>query len=164
MSFRSFSSTSKTFYEILQVPYNSDLKEIKSQYYKLCKILHPDAKRLKSKEESSEFHDLLKAYETLKDPAKRREYDRSLTLIRCKAPEISLKDFQFNSKAADNLRNETFEFWSKIAATKDKRADRKEVELENLNERLEDNRIFKNRIIAIGAILIGYWLSTFRNK
>ena len=157
---RSFSAGSKTFYEILQVSHDSNLTEIKSQYYKLCKLLHPDTKTLNSKGESTEFHDILKAYETLKDPAKRREYDRSLALIQFKGTETSLKDFKFKRKVDGNFKNESMKFWSKIAASGRK----EKSEPDNLQERLEDIRVFRNRIIVIGTILIGYWISTFRSK
>lgn len=160
---RTFSTkTKKTFYEVLQVPHDSNLKEIKSQYYKLCKLLHPDTK---TDGKSNEFHDLLRAYETLKDPIKRREYDRSLALIKYKPPETSLKDFEFKSKQADgNFKNGSMDFWSKMAAAKQSNSGRKENETDNLQERIEDIRVFRNRVIVIGAILIGYWISTFRSK
>lgn len=161
MLFRSLFSTAtkKTFYEILQVPHNSDLKEIKSKYFKLCKLLHPDTRTLISDDELTEFHDLLKAYETLKDPAKRREYDRSLALTAYKAPATSLKDFDINSKVAGAGKT-TMDFWRKVAASRKESLGGRE----NETERLEDIRLFRNRIIVIGAILIGYWFSTLRSK
>lgn len=147
-------SSNKTLYEILKVSHNSNLKEIKSQYYKLCKLAHPD---IKNSKESTEFHDIIKAYEILKDPIKRREYDRSLALIKYKSRGKGIKDFEINEESS--LKNQSLDFWSKMAAAKHP----KESETEH-EERLEDIKVFRNRIIVISAIFIGYWISTFRNK
>ncbi|CAI0382644.1 unnamed protein product [Linum tenue] len=51
-------------------------QEIKSAYRKLARVLHPDVAGEESA--ASEFIELHKAYETLSDPAKRADYDRSL--------------------------------------------------------------------------------------
>ncbi|CAI0435218.1 unnamed protein product [Linum tenue] len=64
------------FYEVLGIPMGASCQEIKSAYRKLARVLHPDVAGEESA--ASEFIELHKAYETLSDPAKRADYDRSL--------------------------------------------------------------------------------------
>lgn len=152
---------SRTFYEILQIPPNSSSKEIKSQYFKMCKLFHPDIK--KKPEGSNEFQEITTAYETLKDSKKRREYDRTLALTKYEKPshKNSLKDFNFEFKIKKNeiSVDETQKFWSKRDHEMRKRSE--EEQFVALNERLEEMKVFRNRILVFGAILFGYWLSNF---
>jgi curved DNA-binding protein CbpA len=65
------------YYSILGVDRQAPDREIKRAYYNLARDLHPD--KAKSPEEARTNAELLatisKAYNTLKDPAKRAEYD-----------------------------------------------------------------------------------------
>jgi DnaJ-class molecular chaperone len=72
---RCFSAATKktNFYEILNVSRNFDSKELKTQFYKLSKIHHPDMGG-----DNSKFIEIREAFETLNDAAKRQEYDLSL--------------------------------------------------------------------------------------
>lgn len=150
---------SKSFYEVLQIPHNSSLKEIKSQYYKLCKLLHPDTKNTTEDLNESQFQEITTAYETLKDSKKRREYDRSLALTKYQAPATGLKDFEFKRKTEFSME-ETIKFWSK-RETENQKNNRLKEEHDALNERLEEMKVFRNRILVVGAMLFGYWLSSF---
>lgn len=161
-------SSKKTFYEILQVPHDSNLKEIKSQYYKLCKLAHPDTKVTKNHEEKvPNFQELTAAYETLKDAKKRREYDRTLALIRWEAPKVDLTDFAFKFKEGPpdyRASERTMKFWSKMAefSEKAKRDQQKESEIvEAMRQRKEERRIFRDRALVLGAIIIGCWVSSY---
>ena len=63
-------------YETLGVDKSADESEIKKAYYKLAKEHHPD-KNPDNREESTErFKEVQEAYEVLKDPSKRSNYDR----------------------------------------------------------------------------------------
>ena len=64
----------RDFYEILGIGKNATPEEIKKAYKKLARKYHPDV----SKEQNAEqkFKELGEAYEVLKDPAKREEYDQ----------------------------------------------------------------------------------------
>lgn len=62
------------FYDVLGVPRNADSREIKAAYYRLAKKLHPDSN--KAPDAIEKFQELQKAYSTLKDPDKRRQYDQ----------------------------------------------------------------------------------------
>lgn len=152
-------STKRTFYEILGVRNDSNLKEIKSQYYKLCKLFHPDTKPKKSTENPQEFQDILTAFETLKDPKKRKEYDRSLALIKYQAPQNSLKDFEFKPKQPD-YHDGKIKFWSKIEIKNQKKQKESGKETESINERLEDMKVLRDRFIVVCTVLFGYWIST----
>jgi DnaJ-class molecular chaperone len=72
----------KNYYQILGVSEEAPEKEIKRVYHNLARKLHPD--KATSPEEAErferEFALVSKAYNILKDPAKRAEYDKSLNL------------------------------------------------------------------------------------
>jgi len=77
------------YYSILGVDKQAPEREIKRAYYQLARDLHPD--KAKSQEEARAHADQLavisKAYNTLKDPRKRAEYDE--TLGKGKTPSAS---------------------------------------------------------------------------
>ena len=152
-------STKRTFYEILKVSNDSNLKEIKSQYYKLCKLFHPDTKTKKTTNSSQEFQDILTAFETLKDPKRRKEYDRSLAVTKYQAPQTSLKDFEFKPKRPD-FHDGTIKFWSKMEIENRRKQEESGKEDESINERLEEMKVFRDRVLVVCTILFGYWLST----
>ncbi|KAH9814459.1 hypothetical protein DFH28DRAFT_1168540 [Melampsora americana] len=65
----------KDYYEILNLPPNANRSQIRSSYYKLAKLTHPDKKPSSSSSSSSNtsFHILQEAYETLIDEEKRKK-------------------------------------------------------------------------------------------
>jgi curved DNA-binding protein CbpA len=73
-----------TFYEILQVPLTATFEEIKTSYQSKARMLHPDKQNRSNKggnastarEES--FLALQKAWECLRDPQRRKDYDLEL--------------------------------------------------------------------------------------
>ncbi|EGW29945.1 uncharacterized protein SPAPADRAFT_144342, partial [Spathaspora passalidarum NRRL Y-27907] len=71
-----------THYQLLDIPRNATLKEIKLQFKKLTKQYHPDLNQHLSAEEresnSATYVKMVDAYTVLKDVRKRREYDLSL--------------------------------------------------------------------------------------
>ena len=88
MQRRAFSSTSyvksrakgraKTHYETLNVPHNASRAEVKSAYFRLSKLYHPDLRRQREdaegvlsseveKEETEKFHSVNEAYKVLGD-------------------------------------------------------------------------------------------------
>lgn len=64
----------KDYYKILEVADSASPEDIKKSYKRLARKFHPDV----SKEPNAEarFKEVVEAYEVLKDPAKRKEYDQ----------------------------------------------------------------------------------------
>lgn len=69
------SGADRDFYAILGISRSASLVEIKKQYRKLAKELHPD-KNPDDPNASAKFQDLGAAYEVLSDDDKRKMYDR----------------------------------------------------------------------------------------
>jgi molecular chaperone DnaJ len=70
----SASRTYKDYYAVLGVGRNATAKEIKDAYRKLARKYHPDANN-SDKTNEEKFKEISEAYEILKDPKKRKEYD-----------------------------------------------------------------------------------------
>ncbi len=65
----------KDFYQVLGVSPTASPEEIKKTYRKLAKEFHPD-RRPGDKRAEERFKEISQAYDTLGDPAKRRQYDQ----------------------------------------------------------------------------------------
>lgn len=72
------------YYEILGVTSTSTDKEIKKKFKEITAILHPDVNKNKTDEEreiiNNQFMEVQEAYEILKDPDKRKQYDSNLKI------------------------------------------------------------------------------------
>lgn len=68
----------KDYYQILGLSDQAQAAEIKSAYRKLARRYHPDVSREENAEEK--FKEVTEAYEVLKDPEKRAEYDQLRTM------------------------------------------------------------------------------------
>src|SRR3989338_8173895 len=67
----------KDYYEILGVPKNATLEEIKKAYRSLALSHHPDRVPAEKKKEAEEkFKEISEAYGVLSDPQKRAMYDQ----------------------------------------------------------------------------------------
>jgi curved DNA-binding protein len=75
------------YYDLLQVTPNCDPKIIESAYRYFAKMYHPDHAETANVEK---FSQLSKAYNVLRDPAKRSEYDRSYLVKSNRANPFSL--------------------------------------------------------------------------
>ncbi len=68
----------ENYYDILSVRPDASLQDITTAYRKLAKILHPDV--CESPDADELFKVVNEAYQVLKDPKKREEYDATLVL------------------------------------------------------------------------------------
>ena len=93
------------YYEILEIATNSNSKEIKKHYYKLCKKYHPDKNNGFS---DAKFKSLSEAYSTLSNPKKRYLYDMKLLMTNSNNPLNNYDNdfiFHFSDSELDILYN-----------------------------------------------------------
>ena len=69
-------SEKRDYYEVLGVDKSADEKEIKRAYKKLARKYHPDLNPDNPKEAEEKFKEINEAYDVLKDPKKRAQYDQ----------------------------------------------------------------------------------------
>ncbi|KAJ1264481.1 hypothetical protein BS78_08G003800 [Paspalum vaginatum] len=67
-------SIEKDYYEILGVPKDASQEDIKKAFHSLAKKYHPDTNRGNTAAKRK-FQEIRDAYETLRDPSKREQYD-----------------------------------------------------------------------------------------
>ncbi len=65
----------RDYYEVLNVPRDASLEEIKQAYRRLAREYHPDVRRDDPQAEER-FKEINEAYQVLSDPQRRAEYDR----------------------------------------------------------------------------------------
>ncbi|CAL9182331.1 unnamed protein product [Musa hybrid cultivar] len=63
------------YYEILGIPQDASLDDIKKAFHALAKKYHPDANK-NNPTSKRKFQEIRDAYETLRDPKKRAQYDK----------------------------------------------------------------------------------------
>jgi len=73
------------FYSVLSVSQDATTEEIKTAFRKKAFDHHPDAKQYSNSNDKEEFQRVLRAYETLRDPDKRAQYD----VLRRRKPTIA---------------------------------------------------------------------------
>jgi curved DNA-binding protein CbpA len=73
------------YYLLLGIPSDADADTIRSAFRTLARRYHPDAGEGSS---ADRFRDLVVAYETLNDPARRADYDRVLRKRRAPWPAV----------------------------------------------------------------------------
>lgn len=72
---RRFTTSEINYYSVLEVPNTASLAKIRAQFLRLTKIYHPDIYKGK---DTNRYTTILQAYEVLKNPQKRRDYDAKL--------------------------------------------------------------------------------------
>ena len=84
------------YYQLFDIPRSATLEEIEDKYHYYAKKYHPD--RARSPDAHEKFIKIKEAYETLKDPQKRKVYDISLPPEE-KVTEISASSDNSNNQA-----------------------------------------------------------------
>ena len=69
-------SWTQDHYAALGVPQNASDREIRAAFRRMAKRSHPDKNRGNPNARFGEFEEIVRAYRTLSDEARRREYDR----------------------------------------------------------------------------------------
>ncbi|KAI9553965.1 hypothetical protein GHT06_019236 [Daphnia sinensis] len=64
----------RDYYDVLGVPRNASLKDVKKAYYQLAKKFHPDTNK-NDPETIKKFQEVSEAYEVLSDENKRKQFD-----------------------------------------------------------------------------------------
>lgn len=68
----------RNFYEVLGVSKDASTAEVKKAFREKVKILHPDRQQGQSSEAATkQYREVVDAYRVLRDPEKRKKYDRS---------------------------------------------------------------------------------------
>ena len=96
-----------SFYEILNVPQDASFELIKSSYQSKALFLHPD--KTGSETSSISFVQLQEAWDVLRDPFKRKLYDKSLkvALEKNELPlfeDVDLDEMEYNEKEASYFK------------------------------------------------------------
>lgn len=134
----------KDYYSILGVPNDADPELIKSVYRSLSKIYHPDQYVGDKKFAEEKFKDINEAYECLKDPKKRENYDKEFNK---EFSNNKYNDFKNADKKEDNNFNATVKKdWDVIIEFYE------EIEL----ERQHLSKIDKRIAMAFQVAILGY--------
>lgn len=72
------SMTNVTYYDLLQVAPNASDEQIRTAYRRLAKHHHPDTNPVDRNLAAARFRLVQEAYDHLRDPLKRREYDQDI--------------------------------------------------------------------------------------
>lgn len=86
----------ETLYDILGLPFSASMGEIKRKGRKLLNKYHPDKNTDTENYDLEYYHKVFRAYDTLSDENKRREYDKSTELIVVKNEIIHVEKEETN--------------------------------------------------------------------
>ncbi len=116
------------FYEVLGVEHNAPMKEIKKQYGKLVVKYHPD--KVKDTFEASLFEIIQRAYETLGNEEKRKEYD------------FFLKNLEMSKKNDHNSLKANYEKFKDLMDVQPKSKDTAQVEFDKVFKEMDSKHGF----------------------
>jgi curved DNA-binding protein CbpA len=123
--------TEMDYYDLLEIESDASSSDIKRSYYRLARDLHPDKHRGLPEDVHAKLSEIFShmndAYNTLGDPEKRNEYDRSPSKVRREmTSSIDLAQEKFaEGKVAFKKKNyeEAVELFGAAAYTEDSVAD-----------------------------------------
>lgn len=73
------------YYDILQIPRDATIDQIKAAFRRLARLYHPDLNP-GDPDAAAKFHEIERAYEVLRDPERRELYDREIQPIPSESP------------------------------------------------------------------------------
>lgn len=97
----------KNHYQVLDIPVNASLSEIKKAYRQLALVFHPD-KHPDPMIAIPKFNEIKEAYQVLVNPSSRRDYDREFHFQKYQDKQIPL------ASEADEVLQLTKAFWAKL--------------------------------------------------
>lgn len=97
----------KNHYQVLDIPVNASLSEIKKAYRQLALVFHPD-KHPDTMIAIPKFNEIKEAYQVLVNPSSRRDYDREFHFQKFQDKQIPL------ASEADEVLQLTKELWAKL--------------------------------------------------
>lgn len=100
---------SRSYYEILKVSKDANEAQVKKAYHALARTLHPDKAKddNERKRLEEEFAQVTTAYNTLKDPAARAQYDESSSRSTSSGSGSSASSPSAPSSTASGVKNPT---------------------------------------------------------
>jgi len=103
-SISTFRPLRQDLYDIIEVPRTASKHQIKSSFYKLSKMYHPDLNHTSDKEAEAKFIAVSNAWAILGDDRRRRAYDRSLDEANTPSPTRSSSSASAWNLGRDDLR------------------------------------------------------------
>lgn len=97
----------KNYYQVLHIPVNASLSDIKKAYRQLALVFHPD-KHPDPLIAIPKFNEIKEAYQVLVNPSSRRDYDREFHFQKYQDKQIPL------ASEADEVLQLTKELWAKL--------------------------------------------------
>jgi curved DNA-binding protein CbpA len=155
----------RDYYYILGIKNNASEQEIKAAYRKLSKKFHPDVNE-GEKFFEERFKDIQEAYETVSNPAKRKEYDWNLNqFYSSSSNKDDLKnaeerirceyEAEFKKREEENRRKQEQEFKKRVEENKRKQEEeylkRKEESKRKQEEKM--NKIGNNVLYILMVII-----------
>lgn len=137
----------RDFYALFGLDRSASAEQIKSRFYRLSLKYHPDQDQ--SSESAKRYKEILEAYNTLKYPVRRKQYD----LLHIQTPKADVQ------KAAMKEPSYHWQEWAKSRYTERGPISRQPIRPTNEAEERED---FKIRVIALASGLIIYLCTVFQ--
>lgn len=97
------------YYDLLNIPKDSDIETIKKAFRREVSLFHPDNN--KSPEAKAIFNSIIEAFDVLSNPEKRKAYDKMLLNAETNKPAVITEQ-----------QEETYKEWQKEAKKKSKKS------------------------------------------